>query len=317
MSPLSRRQALATGLLGLTSLLAPGAALARQATLLDRPDLRLGVQLWSLGELARDDLGPHLFGLEAIGYRYTELAGYLGRTPEQIRAAHDAAGLKCLSAHVPLAPGSAAEPGLLGDVKSLARHMSVLGVATVVAPALPSGDVAIDLGTGEGPARAQKFAQAMTPDLWKRRAAQLNQVGAKMKSVGLKFSFHNHDSEVIPVDGRSGLDILIAETDPSLVSFELDVGWAHFAGLDCAALISRYGARFQRLHLKDYKPKAGDGPMLSTQLGAGVVAWAPILAAALKAGIREFYVEQEPPFDKPRMEALADSYKYLKRLPLP
>ena len=64
----------------------------------------LGVQLFSVATEAAADLNGTLTTLAAIGYRRVELAGYMGRTPGQLRAALDHAGLQCVSAHVPPMP---------------------------------------------------------------------------------------------------------------------------------------------------------------------------------------------------------------------
>ena len=314
MSTSSRRNALK--ILGGTavSALVVGGAGASAATA--RPRGRIGVQLYSLGDLARDDLAGALKGLAAIGYGATELAGYLGRTPSDIRQAHDAAGLVCTSAHVKLEVGTPAEPGLEGDLGLLASQMHVLGVKDVIVPGFPPpADLGLTPEPGEGYGFYRRVSRALTVDHWKRRAALLNERGERLRGEGLGLGFHNHSLEFAPLEGRNGMEILLAEADPQLVFFELDIGWVVAAGLDPIALLRAYPGRFQLFHIKDVRPSPPGAPlaMQSTEVGSGVVDWRSILPA-VNASARGLFIEQEPPFDRPRLQALAESFAYLRGL---
>ena len=103
-------------------------------------DLPIGVQLYTFGDLLRTDLEGTLRDIARIGYKTVEIPSYMGKTPAQLRAFFDAAGLRCTSAHVGLRAGTAAEPGLLGDLDALARDMSVIGARHVIAPILTAPD---------------------------------------------------------------------------------------------------------------------------------------------------------------------------------
>ena len=74
--------------------------------------LPIGIQLYTLGDLMTKDMDGTLKQISQIGYKSVELAGYLGKTPKQLRASFDAVGLSCTSAHVGMAKGSATEPKL-------------------------------------------------------------------------------------------------------------------------------------------------------------------------------------------------------------
>jgi sugar phosphate isomerase/epimerase len=54
--------------------------------------------------------------------------------------------------------------------------------------------------------------------------------------------------------------------------------------------------------------------MKPAEVGSGTLDWAKILPAAYKAGVRHFYVEQEPPFTIPRLEAIERSTAFLRAL---
>jgi sugar phosphate isomerase/epimerase len=283
-----------------------------------RENLPIGIQLYTLGELVRNDLDGTLRQVAGIGYRSVELAGYLGKTPAQLRTAFDAAGVKCTSAHVGLARGTGAEPKLLDDLGRVAADMHVIGATHVIAPALAApADIRLNPPPPSGAAGLAKIVQAMTESHWKALAAQLNTIGTRMKAEGLGFGYHNHNVEFYPVAGSTGFDILLKETDPTLVTFELDIGWTAAAGLDPVAVFGRNPGRFGLAHLKDVKASTVanfEFRMDPTEVGSGRLDWAKIIPAAHRAGVRKFFVEQEAPFERGRLEAATICFNYLDRL---
>lgn len=318
MSKPSRRQFIQV--LGAAGALSP---LAGCQTMPDQPffkrqNLPIGIQLYTLGELTRTDLDGTLKEVARIGYRTVELAGYAGKTPAQLRTAFDKAGVKCTSAHVGLAKGTAAEPKLLDDLGRVAADMHVIGATHVICPAMAKpDDLTITPNPAEGFRVITRIAQAMSEDQWKRMAAQFNDIGRKLKAEGVRFGYHNHNMEFVKVGNRTGFDIFIAETDPALVTFELDVGWAAAGGLDPAEMFAKNPGRYGLMHVKDIKASTVanvDVRMDPTEVGAGRLDWTKILPAAYRAGVREFFVEQEPPFVQGRLESAAACYNFLSTL---
>jgi sugar phosphate isomerase/epimerase len=275
-----------------------------------RHNLPIGIQVYTLGDLPRNDLDGTMKKVSAIGYKTVELAGYLGKTPQQLRTAFDAAGLKCTSAHIGLAKGTDAEPKLFDDLGRVAADMHVVGASQIIAPALARPDDIKATGYGA-------LAAAMTADHWKRQAAQLNDVGRKFKAEGIVFGYHNHNMEFYPVAGSTGLEIMIANTDPQFVTFELDVGWVAAGGVDPAAFFNKHSGRFQAMHIKDVKASTVanfEVKMDPTEVGSGKLDWKTIMPAAYKAGVRKCFVEQEPPFAFERLESARICYQYLNAL---
>ena len=281
-------------------------------------DLPIGVQLYTFGDLLRTDLEGTLRDIARIGYKTVEIPSYMGKTPAQLRAFFDAAGLRCTSAHVGLRAGTAAEPGLLGDLDALARDMSVIGARHVIAPILTApDDLKVEAAAGVHIYAAT--ASAMTADHWKRFAARLNAIGSALRSRGLSFGYHNHNIEFVPVAGKTAWDLILAETDPELVTFELDVGWVAAAGQDPADVFARNPGRYRLMHMKDLKAASQTNLALRmdpTEVGSGRLDWSRILPAAYSAGVREFFLEQEPPFAIPRIDAAAQGFAYLNALTL-
>ena len=280
--------------------------------------LPIGIQLYTLGDLPVKDLDGTLKQVSTIGYRTVELAGYLGKTPAELKKAFDTAGIKCTSAHVGLAKGTPAEPKLLDDLGRVAADMHVIGATHVICPAMAApDDIKLTPLPNEGFRIITRVVQAMTEDHWKRMAGQFNDIGRKLKAEGIAFGYHNHNMEFVKVGDRTGFDILLAETDPALVAFELDIGWAAAGGMDPVAMFNRNQGRYFLAHMKDLK--ATTQPNISvqmdpTEVGSGELNWAKILPAAYKAGVRKFFVEQEPPFAFPRLESAAKSYTFLSKV---
>lgn len=299
--------ALGGGLLTGTALAAPRSS----PPFFARHKLPLGVQLYTLEPDLYADLDGTLSRLAAMGIRTVETAGFLGRTPAQLRASLDRAGLRCTSAHIPIAPFKRGDLGLGGDMDALARDLHVLGAKYVVMP-IPQ------LATL--PTSAKAFVaslMALGRDDWLRTAELLNTKGKMLRARGLSMSYHNHNVEFAPHDWGTAFDLLMNETDPSCVSFEMDAGWVAAAGIDPVALLHAHPHRFTQMHVKDIKASTTDNFALEqdpAEVGSGKMNWPAILPAAYKAGIRGLYIEQEPPYSTSRMASIAKSVAYLQSM---
>ncbi|MDL2287914.1 sugar phosphate isomerase/epimerase [Oscillospiraceae bacterium OttesenSCG-928-F05] len=95
----------------------------------------------------------------------------------------------------------------------------------------------------------------VTRDAILRAAEAMNQQAEKIAVYGMKAVFHNHANEFFFVEGEeSGVrvyDLLLEHTDPALIGFELDVGWAARAGVDVVDYLRRHAGRFPLLHVKE------------------------------------------------------------------
>jgi sugar phosphate isomerase/epimerase len=300
MNLLSRRDALRFGAAALATLPALD-ALGAGPGFFARNKLALGLQLYTVGDLARKDLDGTLARIADIGYETIELAGLHGHTVAELRAAADRVALKFVSIHI----GADSRPGelsLSGDIPALAASAHQLGVTDVVMPMYSRPAHA-------GPPEA---------DDWKSTAAQLNGYGAALHKQGLKFGYHNHNPEFAPLPGdTNGFEILMKETDSRLVSFELDIGWAAAGGQDAVKLMSQHKGRITQLHVKDIKASTKTNYTMQqdpTEVGSGTLDWASLLSTAKTAKITRYFVEQEPPFPGDRFDSIEKSLRYLKSL---
>lgn len=273
-----------------------------------RHALPLGVQLYAIAPDLDADLEGTLAKLQAIGIRAVETAGFHGRSAAELRAAFDRAGLRCTSAHIPVKPNVAGDFGLDSDVDAITRAMHTLGVTNVV---LPSPRVTLPVTSAATFAAA---IAALSQDDWQRTADLLNTKGKALRQHGLAISYHNHNVEFAPHDWGTAYELLLRETDPAIVSFEMDAGWVAAAGVDPVTLLRAHPHRFTQMHVKDIKASTQANFAVEqdpTEVGSGKMDWPAILTAAYTAGVRGFFVEQEPPYSGPRMDSIAKSAGYL------
>jgi sugar phosphate isomerase/epimerase len=152
-----------------------------------------------------------------------------------------------------------------------------------------------------------------------REAEMLDAFGARCRSEGLSFCYHNHNHEFARFDGQYALDILLANTDPQNVLLELDVMWATYGGADPAALIRRYAGRCPILHIKDVVEVPGGADtgndrksVQFTEVGTGVVDLQAVADAARECGVHWCVVEQDRMRDLAPMESIRVSYASLR-----
>lgn len=275
--------------------------------------LPIGIQLYTLGPDAAKDLDGTLRAVADIGYRTVELPGFLGKPPADLRAALDRAGLTCPSVHVQPRGG---DLSFSSDLGKLAAAMHAVGAKAAVAPICWFPDrfeMRPQAGEDMG-GMLRRLVSQMTADDWKQNADFLNRKATALKAEGVKVGYHNHNFEFLPLGSTNGQEILLKETDPSLVTFEIDVGWVSAAGHDPIALMARHKGRFTMMHVKDIKPSTKPNFALQmdpTEVGSGAIDWKKLLPAARAAGVTGFFVEQEPPFARPRIEAAKMCHDFL------
>ncbi len=309
----------------MTAALPSAADAARRRRFFQRIGRPMGLQLYTLGDEPKADLDATFARVAQLGYRDIELPELYGRTPAQVRAAADRAGLAISSLHVQgedmFKRGGLS---LSSELAVLTDTLGPLGASQAVMPIMlfPEGLRFKSMETFGTDMLAALTAAG--PDHWKRTAALLNDRAAALKPHGIAVGYHNHNLEFALVGpetaepgGDTGWTILARETDPALVHFEVDTGWVAAAGGDPVAFLQRHRGRVRQLHVKDLKPSTRTNftiAMDPAEVGAGKLDWARILPAAYDAGVRHFYVEQEPPFAIPRMDAAARAAAYLAKL---
>ena len=145
-----------------------------------------------------------------------------------------------------------------------------------------------------------------TADDYRKMAHEMNQIGERSRQAGIRFGYHNHDSEFKSYDSGVFYDILLRETNPDFVCFQLDIYWIIKAGYDPIPYFQKYPGRFALWHLKDM-----DSSGESTVIGAGNINYKEIITFADLAGLDYFYVEQES-YSKSPIESVEESYIYIR-----
>jgi sugar phosphate isomerase/epimerase len=269
-----------------------------------------GIQLYTVGKELQQDLSGTLAKVAAIGYHKVESAGLAGKSAGEFRKALDAAGLKCPSSHLWLAPGQTPVQ-YFDSVKTLGSEYVVSSVILKPDAIIKSADDYV------------KAITSMTQGDFKKMAAELNTLGKQAQAAGLKFAYHNHNMEFRKwSDGSTTYDTLMADTDPALVQIELDCGWADLGGHSPQSIFTKYPGRVRMLHIKDFvavpNPITTLDPRTdpeTTELGKGHMDYRAILAAAPAAGVEHIFVEQEPPYIKfTALEAAKVDYDYLQSI---
>ena len=265
--------------------------------------LPLGLQLYSVRQQMAEDLDATFAAVSAAGFTEVEAATLPKKPATEIRAALDKAGLHCVSAHHSLAD-------LQTRLDEVAAFNKQLGVKFIICPG-PGLRHPTPTVPGTAPA-------PLTLDDWHYNAEQFNAIGEKLAALGITFGYHNHSREFRPTEGKTPLLELLRLTDPRMVTFELDCGWAMVAGEDPATLLRDYPHRFSMLHVKDFTlsgtPSYETRGARVTELGKGTIDYRPIFAQAAKTQhIMHAFVEQEA-FDMPWKESLKVDADYLRNL---
>lgn len=150
---------------------------------------------------------------------------------------------------------------------------------------------------------------------FKRFAADFNVKGEICRRNGIRFAYHNHDYSFKLLEGRLPQDILMEETDPNLVDFEMDIYWVVTAGEDAGQWFKKYNNRFRLCHVKD-REKGATGGNASCILGQGSINYPAILKTAREHGMQYFIVEQEKYEGTTPLQAVAANAAYMKTLKL-
>lgn len=250
-----------------------------------------GIQLWTVKEdMAKDKLTTLNF-LSDYGYQIIEsFTGdeglFWGMKAKDFQIILEDLGMKMLSSHID--PKFTIEKETEDEFKQLVEDAASIGMTHLFNPYPGLQDNA---------------------ENWYAIAEGLNRQGEICKAAGLSMGYHNHNHEFIPTpEGEIPYDILLNNTDPNLVEFELDLYWAVWAKQDPISLFNNHPNRITFAHFKDlYKHEKVqqliDDPneerteewavQASTVLGTGQINFEEILTVGNKNGLQTLIVEQE------------------------
>ena len=249
----------------------------------------VGVQLYSLRDMMEKDVEATLKAVSEIGYKYVEFAGYFGKTAEEMRELLDRYGLKAISVHQ-------GYDVFLTDAKKNIDYLKTLGVKYCVIP-------------------------------W-----------MDVKENGIQLGYHNHDFEFDKFQNKNLIDWLYEAVPADLLETEFDCGWVTYAAENPAEYIQKYAGRTHIVHLKDFtckRFKSGpayqliddDGNPMDVKtdsredngfeyrpVGQGKMNVPEILKACDEVGVEYLIVEQDDFTNIEPLEAVKQSFEYLKSL---
>jgi sugar phosphate isomerase/epimerase len=279
---------------GLAVLSAPLLKQSLFAGLVVRKLPAIGVQLYMVKEdMAKDPAGT-LSQLGKMGYTQIESFGgdkgiFWGMTNKDFNSLATASGLKMVSTHF---------AGNSEGYEKTAAQAAEIGMKYVIYP-------------WKGPQK--------TIDAFKRIADEFNGYGKICKKNGLRFAYHPHDYPYKPVDGQLPIDVLLANTDPELVDFEMDFYYTVTEGQDPEAYIKKYKPRFRLCHMRDVLKErlpAGSEEESACDLGTGIINYPHLLSKGLDNGMEYFFVEQSRFFHETPVQSAKINADYLKHIQL-
>jgi len=149
-----------------------------------------------------------------------------------------------------------------------------------------------------------------TIENFKLISEKLNLIGEQVTKAGLGFAYHNHGYEFEDHNGENGFDIIINETDPSLVKLQMDMYWVmHSSNYTPEELIARQPGRYVMWHIKDMDKVSRD----YTELGNGSIDYLDLLPDPALSGLEFYFIEQGGNFSEDSLISAADSARYFKK----
>jgi sugar phosphate isomerase/epimerase len=243
---------------------------------------KIGIQLWTLRDVINSDLTGTLTSLSKIGYNSLEPFGFdgsfFGQPAKDFRKMCNDLGMDITSTHCGIN---------LENAQLFTEKAAEAGLEYLILPSF-SG-------------RPEK-----TLDDFKKVAHEMNQIGEITKKAGITFGYHNHNFEFQPMEGKLPYDTLLAETDPNLVTFQMDIYWVIKGGQKPEQYFENHPGRFQLWHVKDM---GNDGE--SCIVGNGHINFKDLMKQSKKAGLKRIVYEQEAYSEGTPLFCAEQSFKYI------
>jgi sugar phosphate isomerase/epimerase len=245
---------------------------------------KVGLQLYSLRELAKKNFLGTISEVGKIGYDGIEFAGFFNVKSKDVKSTLEASNLEACGSHTPINL-------LIDSLSETIEYNLEIDNPYIICPGLPK-------------------EMRNSYDAWKKTADLFNEIGLKCKENNIQFGFHNHYVEFEIFNGEYGLDILAKNTQKDLVCLQLDTAWVEYAGLKTIDFMKKYSDRLPVLHIKELKNK---GEKDCTEIGKGIIDFKEIIELGKEYGTIWYIVEQEN-FDIPYFQSIKESLDYLRNI---
>lgn len=248
----------------------------------------IAAQMYTLRQFTQDaeSMAKAMQKVKELGYEAVQLSGHGPIEPQEIRKMLDDTGLTVVITHTPW-------ERIKNDTVAVIQEHKLWQCEYVA--------------VGSMPPEYRNLAG------FHRFAAEVSEVAKKLADNGLRFAYHNHSFEFEKFNRKTGMEILCSETDPELVSIEVDTYWVQHGGGDPAQWIRDLKGRVQVVHLKDMVIQ--EGKQIFAEVGEGNMNWPGILKACEEAGT-EWYVVEQDICQRDPFESLAISLSNLHKLGL-
>ena len=273
-------------------------ALVHPSTLF-KEKFKLGLQLYTIRDAIATDVRKALKQISGFGYEEVETygfnKGYWGMESKVVKQLLDDNNLTTSAGHYDLGKfllHNATRDDMKRYVDACIKGALTLKQQYIVWPWLDP--------------------QLRTIEKFKLVAETLNRIGEQIKKGGLQLAYHNHDFEFIKHNGKIGYDIILSETDPSLVKLEMDLYWVTNASkLTPHDWFVKQPGRYVSWHIKDMAKNNRD---LHTTVGDGTINFNSILADAKLAGVKHLFVEQGNNYVPDDITCVQRSAQYVKNV---
>lgn len=247
-------------------------------------NIPVALAIFTVGDELNKEYYKTLEKIKQIGYDYIEIGGFGAFNTKEWNRTLDELELEIISNHIGIEM-------LEQSFNHVAEFNLEIGVRNLVVPYI----------------REERRIDA---DSYKRVAESLNIIGSKCNANGMKLHYHNHSFEFAIFDGKTGHQILIENTDPKYVSFQLDTYWLYHGGQNPKEYIKTYGSRVRLIHLKDM---LDDEKKSFAEVGEGILNFNEIFKEADQSNTEYFIVEQDV-CRRHSLESIRLSIENIKRI---
>ena len=158
-----------------------------------------------------------------------------------------------------------------------------------------------------------------TAEDYRNYAKFLNRAGESYRKAGVKLVYHFHAFEFIRFGDATGIELLLAESDPEILEICPDTHWIQSGGRSCTEFLEQYRDRYTYVHCKDF----GIGPrgeyreyrpILFAPVGEGNLNWKPILDICKANNVRSYAIEQDNCYGRDPFDCVTSSFNFLKKM---
>jgi sugar phosphate isomerase/epimerase len=229
-------------------------------------DSVIAAQLYTLREFTKTpkNIRETFHKVSQLGYEAVQVSGMGPIEARELKEIADLSGLKIVATHIPYQRICDEAQAVIDEHKLWnCRHVAIGG--------LPQ-----EYRSEEGFVRfAREASLAVRP----------------LIDAGLTFSYHNHSFELQRFAGRTGMQMLVEESDAQAFSFEIDTYWIQHGGANPVTWLRTLRERMHIVHLKDMSIEGSK--QLFAEVGEGNLEWEAILEACRQAHIEWYIIEQD------------------------